>query len=147
MALTAGELAREAGIQPQTASAHLARLLAARLLLVEIQGRHRYYRLAGQDVAAALESLMTLSDRLGPSRTRPGPRDAALRMARTCYDHLAGELGVALYASLIDSGWLVATADGLAVSAKVSGGSLPKALIPRAGYKRAACLSRMYGLE
>lgn len=118
MALTAGELAREAGIQPQTASAHLARLLAARLLLVEIQGRHRYYRLAGQDVAAALESLMTLSDRLGPSRTRPGPRDAALRMARTCYDHLAGELGVALYASLIDSGWLVATADGLAVSAK-----------------------------
>lgn len=117
MALTAGELAREAGIQPQTASAHLARLLAARLLLVEIQGRHRYYRLADHEVATALEGLMTLSDRLGPSRTRPGPRDAALRLARTCYDHLAGELGVALYAGLIDRGWLVATPDGLAVSA------------------------------
>lgn len=116
MALTAGELAREAGIQPQTASAHLARLLAAGLLMVEIQGRHRYYRLAGQDVAAALESLMALSDRLGPSRTRPGPRDAALRRARTCYDHLAGELGVTLHAGLIDRGWLVATTDGLAVS-------------------------------
>lgn len=116
MALTAGELAREAGITPQTASGHLAKLLDARLVLVEIQGRHRYFRLAGQDVAGALEGLMELAARTGQFRTRPGPRDAAMRKARSCYDHLAGEMGVQLYAALVDRGDLVVAPDGLALT-------------------------------
>jgi len=116
MALTAGELAREAGITPQTASGHLAKLLEARLVLVEIQGRHRYFRLAGQDVAGALEGLMELAARTGQFRTRPGPRDAAMRRARSCYDHLAGAMGVRLHEALIARGDLVATPDGLGLS-------------------------------
>jgi DNA-binding transcriptional ArsR family regulator len=117
MALTAGELAREAAVTPQTASAHLARLLDARLLLVEVQGRHRYFRLAGPDVAAALEGLMELAARTGPLRTRPGPRDAAMRQARVCYDHLAGAMGVRLHEALVGQGLVVATPEGLGVSA------------------------------
>lgn len=116
MALTAGELAREAAITPQTASGHLAKLLEARLVLVEIQGRHRYFRLAGQDVAGALEGLMELAARTGQFRTRPGPRDAAMRKARSCYDHLAGQMGVRLHEALIARGDIVATPDGLGLS-------------------------------
>lgn len=117
MALTAGELAREAGITPQTTSAHLTKLVEARLILVEVQGRHRYFRLAGQDVAIALEGLMVLAARTGQLRTRPGPRDAALRAARVCYDHLAGTKGVRLYEDLMSLGALVATSGGLGLSA------------------------------
>lgn len=117
MALTAGELSREAGVTPQTASTHLAKLCEARLVLVEVQGRHRYFRLAGQDVAGALEGLMELAARNGQLRTRPGPRDAAMRYARTCYDHLAGVMGVKLYEALVTRGALVLTVDGLGISA------------------------------
>lgn len=102
-ALTANELACEAGVSAQTASGHLARLLDGGLLAVERQGRHRYYRLAGPDVAAALEALMTLASQSNARRTRSGPKDPALRHARVCYDHLAGEMGVALFARLCDS--------------------------------------------
>jgi DNA-binding transcriptional ArsR family regulator len=116
LALTAGELAREANVTPQTASAHLARLREARLVLLEVQGRHRYFRLAGQDVAGALEGLMELAARTGRLRTRPGPRDAAMRLARVCYDHLAGELGVRLHEALIQDGSIVATGDGLGLT-------------------------------
>ncbi len=116
MALTAGELAREADIMPQTASAHIAKLVEAKLVIVEVQGRHRYLRLACPDVAQALEGLMELASRLGHLRTRPGPRDAALRKARVCYDHLAGEMGVKLHAAFVGQGLIVATADGLGVS-------------------------------
>ncbi|PTM51372.1 ArsR/SmtB family transcription factor [Phreatobacter oligotrophus] len=105
-ALTAGELAREAGIAAPTASGHLARLREAGLVLVEAQGRHRYVRLAGPEVAAVLEGLMGLSARDGRLRTRPGPRDPALRTARVCYDHLAGEWGVRLYDALLADGRL-----------------------------------------
>ncbi len=106
-ALTAGELARQAGVTPQTASGHLARLLDLRLVAMERQGRHRYHRLASADVASAIEGLMTLVG-AGPLRHRPtGPRDAALRAARSCYDHLAGRLGVALADSLAARGCLV----------------------------------------
>jgi DNA-binding transcriptional ArsR family regulator len=117
LALTAGELAGEAGVTPQTASGHLARLVAAGLLLVEVQGRHRYYRIAGPDVAEALETLLVLAERTGRVRARPGPRDEALRAARRCYDHLAGTAGVALYDALVSGGDLVAAPDGLATSA------------------------------
>lgn len=113
-ALSAGELAREAGVAASTASGHLAQLVAARLLIVETQGRARYYRLAGAHVAEAIEALLGLGSGLGLKRARPGPRDPALRRARVCYDHLAGELGVELYARLIAQGALAASARGLA---------------------------------
>ena len=93
-ALTASELAQEAGVTPQTASSHLAKLEAGGLVEPEKQGRHRYYRLTGPDVAGVLEGLMGLAARVGHLRIRTGPKDPALRHARVCYDHLAGELGV-----------------------------------------------------
>src|SRR5262245_49467163 len=96
-ALTTSELALEAGVTKQTASSHLAKLADARLVAIEAQGRHRYYRLAGRHVASLLEQLMGVAARIGPTRARPGPKEPALRHARVCYDHLAGDLGVALY--------------------------------------------------
>jgi DNA-binding transcriptional ArsR family regulator len=95
-ALTVSELAEAAGVTLQTASGHLAKLDAANLLVAEKQGRHRYFRLSGPDVAQVLEALMGLAQRTGATRVRTGPKDQALRSARVCYDHLAGERGVAL---------------------------------------------------
>jgi DNA-binding transcriptional ArsR family regulator len=99
-ALTATELAQVAGVTKQTVSTHLAKLLDARLLAAESQGRHRYFRLADRDVAALLENLMGVAYRAGAMRVRPGPREPELRKARVCYDHLAGELGVLVYDGL-----------------------------------------------
>jgi DNA-binding transcriptional ArsR family regulator len=100
-ALTAGELAYVAGVSPQTASGHLAKLHGARLIDVCQQGRHRYYRLAGPQVGQMLESIMTVA-LTGPPRFQPRTRtDAQIRHARTCYDHLAGELGVGIADRLI----------------------------------------------
>ena len=115
-AFTAGELAAEAGIAPQTASAHLARLAEAGLVVREVQGRHRYARLAGPEVAEALEGLMGLAARTGRLRTRPGPRDEAMRRARVCYDHLAGGMGVRLHDALVEGGALRAAPEGLALT-------------------------------
>src|SRR4029079_8170077 len=95
-ALTASELAGAAGVTVQTASGHLSRLVEAGLLAVRKQGRHRYFRLSGPDVAETLEPQLGLAQRTGAVRVRTGRRDAALREARLCYDHLAGERGVAL---------------------------------------------------
>lgn len=95
-ALTAGELAAEAGVALPTASGHLAKLRDGGLVSVRQQGRHRYFALSGQDVAGALEVLMGVAARTGRQRTRPGPREPELRLARVCYDHLAGDLGVAM---------------------------------------------------
>ena len=103
-ALTATELAAVAGVTKQTVSAHLAKLVDARLLAVEAQGRHRYFRLAGSDVARLLESLMGVAFRTGAVRLVTGPREPALRKARVCYDHLAGELGVLAYDGLVGRG-------------------------------------------
>jgi len=105
-ALTATELAQVAGVTKQTISGHLAKLLDARLVGVEKQGRHRYYRLADPDVAHLLESLMGVAYRVGAVRVRFGPREPALRKARVCYDHLAGELGVLVFDSLKRRGLL-----------------------------------------
>jgi DNA-binding transcriptional ArsR family regulator len=99
-ALTVSELARAAGVTIQTASGHLAKLADANLLVGEKQGRHRYFRLSGPDVAQVLEALMGLAQRTGAVRVRVGPTDEALRSARICYDHLAGERGVAMLDSL-----------------------------------------------
>lgn len=100
-ALTASELAVVAGVARATISTHLSRLLDAGLVCVEQQGRHRYFRLADDDVARLLESLMGVAVRAGATRLLPGPRDPALRRARVCYDHLAGELAVTLYDGLL----------------------------------------------
>jgi DNA-binding transcriptional ArsR family regulator len=105
-ALTASELALEAGVTKQTASAHLSKLAAADLITVEAQGRHRYFRLTDPDVARLLESLMGVAARAKALRTRPGPKEPALRHARVCYDHLAGDLGVDLFDALVKARWL-----------------------------------------
>jgi DNA-binding transcriptional ArsR family regulator len=106
-ALTASELAHVACVTPQTASGHLARMAAVGLLSVEKQGRHRYHRLASPAVAQMIESIMQVASGLEPARPplSVGPRDAALRAARTCYDHLAGRLGVALADALVAGGY------------------------------------------
>jgi DNA-binding transcriptional ArsR family regulator len=113
-ALTASELARVAGIAPQTASGHLARMTAVGLLHVEKQGRHRYHRLASPAVAQMMESIMLVASRSDASQRKltVGPRDAALRAARTCYDHLAGRLGVALADALVAGGQVELASDG-----------------------------------
>ena len=115
-AFTAGELAEAAGVTPPTASGHLAQLVAAGMLAVEAQGRHRYFRIASAEIGAILEGLqLVTADRIG-RLPRPGPRDTAMRKARICYDHLAGELGVALFAALAEAGHLSLSRDGAALS-------------------------------
>ena len=106
-ALTATELAAEAGVTAATASGHLAKLSDGQLLEASKQGRHRYYRLSGAEVAATLESLMGLAQHTGATRVRTGPKDPELRHARICYDHLAGEMGVALMDGLLQRGVVV----------------------------------------
>lgn len=115
-ALTATELAAIAGVTKQTISAHLAKLADAGLVAVERQGRHRYFRLADRDVAQLLESLMGVAFRTGALRLNPSPRDPALRRARVCYDHLAGELGVEIHDGLMERQALAAAADGLVLT-------------------------------
>jgi DNA-binding transcriptional ArsR family regulator len=97
----AGELARRAGIAPSTASEHLARLVAGRLLVVEPTGRERRYRLASAEVAEVLEALSRLGSEEPVSSLRAASRRDALQAARTCYDHLAGRLGVAVTEALV----------------------------------------------
>lgn len=116
-ALTATELAGVAEVTKQTMSGHLAKLLDARLINVESQGRHRYYRLADPDVAHLLESLMGVAYRVGAVRVRTGPREPALRKARVCYDHLAGDLGVFVFDSLRQRRLLRARGDELELTA------------------------------
>lgn len=115
-ALTAGELAREAGVGLPTASAHLSKLRQGKLIAERKQGRHKYLSLATPEVAAALEALMGLAAETGHLRTRPGPKDAALRKARVCYNHLAGEMGIQLYNSLVVRGFLTVEPVGLGLS-------------------------------
>jgi DNA-binding transcriptional ArsR family regulator len=99
-ALTASELAVQAGITPQTASSHLSKLEAGGLIEQEKQGRHRYFRLSDPDVAGLLEVIEGVAARAGHMRVRTGPKDPALRHARICYDHLAGDLGVQMLDSM-----------------------------------------------
>jgi len=144
-ALTATELAEVATITPQTASGHLARLASVGLIMAEKQGRHRYHRFASDEVARMIESVMQIAG--GVSLTRPplrvGPKDAALRHARTCYDHLAGVLGVSIADALRASGAVEINGDAAALT--VVGreqmqaiGILPHGNDPQG--KRPACL-------
>lgn len=112
-ALTASELAMEAGVTVQTASSHLAKLTDGGLLRVNKQGRHRYYNLSGPQVASMLESIMGVATAFGPKRTRPGPRDERMREARVCYDHLAGEMAVAMLDRFVARGFIGGEADRL----------------------------------
>lgn len=116
-ALTATELSAAAGVTPQTASAHLAQLTTAGLLSMERQGRHRYHRLASPGVARMLEGIMAIAGT--DTRVRPvvGPRDAAMRAARTCYDHLAGRLAVALADAMVAGGQIELSSEGGVVTA------------------------------
>lgn len=118
-ALTASELARAAGVTPQTASSHLLKMLEGGLLLHESYGRHRYFRLATPEVGHALEALSTIA-RPKPIRSlRESDQSKALHFARTCYDHIAGEVGVTLTDRTLELGLIlkkerdfVITADG-----------------------------------
>lgn len=103
-ALPASTLAGEAGVAASTVSGHLAKLLAAGMVTVEAHGRHRYYRIADGRVVRAIEALAEISPRSCVRSLREGTRANALRRARLCYDHLAGQLGVALMGSLIAAG-------------------------------------------
>lgn len=115
-ALTAAELAAEAGVTAQTASAHLKKLEAAALIRQRKQGRHRYFTLGDPDVGALLESMMGLASKRGLMRTRTGPRDTELRKARICYNHLAGEMGVLMFDGLVGRGALAAAGDDVALT-------------------------------
>jgi len=148
-ALTASELAGVAGVTPQTASGHLARMTAAGLVQVEKQGRHRYHRLASPAVAQMMESIMQVASGLEATR-RPtpvtGPQDAALRAARTCYDHLAGRLGVALADALVAAGYVeldrdagLVTESGIAFFARIG---IDVAALTAGHVKRARVLCR-----
>jgi len=122
-ALPASVLAGEARVAPSTASSHLGRLLDGGLVEVLPQGRHRYYRLAGPQVGELVEALARLAPAQPVTSLREGSRAAALRAGRTCYDHLAGRLGVGLFAGLIERGW-VAGGDGRHDPAGASGDRL-----------------------
>lgn len=124
-ALTATELADAAGVTRQTISSHLAQLVDAGLLAVEPQGRHRYFRIADAEVAQMLEALMGLASSTS-NRARTGPREPALRKARVCYDHLAGELGVLVYDRLAQHGAFAAGPGGIGLT--VQGADLVAAL-------------------
>jgi len=136
----AGELARAAGVGAPTASAHLKRLLEGGLLAVQVQGRHRYYRLAGDEVGGWLEALA-----LPRRAVAPPTGDVALRRARSCYRHLAGQLGVAFCAQLLDRGHLATTSEGLALrpdgaAALAEAGLDPGATARLPGLRGRACL-------
>ena len=112
-ALPASVLAEEAGVSRSTASSHLGKLTDVGMLRVETHGRHRYYRLAGPEVAELLEHLVRLAPPLPVTSLREGTRAARLRTARTCYDHLAGALAIVIVESLIARRWLHPTSDNL----------------------------------
>ncbi len=111
-ALPASVLADEAGVAASTASAHLGKLVHGGLLTVERHGRHRYFALAGQEVADMIESLAQVAPPAPVRSLREGTRAHAVRYARTCYDHLGGVVGTQLMASLLDRG-LLSGGDGL----------------------------------
>ncbi|MBB5537218.1 ArsR/SmtB family transcription factor [Rhizobium giardinii] len=115
-ALTATELAGTAGITLQTASSHLSKLEAGGLISQRKQGRHRYFALADDDVGLLLESLMGFAAHRGFTRHRTGPKDPALRKARVCYNHLAGDYGVRMLDSLVAEEVITGAGDDLSLT-------------------------------
>ena len=118
-ALSASDLAWHAGVTPQTASGHLARMVAMQLITVTALGRHRYYRLASPLVARMLETIYQVAgSQPSPRRRLPSSADTAMRAARTCYDHLAGELGVAVAEALVERRYLILSDEAGVVTRK-----------------------------
>ncbi|MCV3735525.1 metalloregulator ArsR/SmtB family transcription factor (plasmid) [Rhizobium sp. TRM96647] len=117
-ALTATELAGAAGITLSTASSHLAKLEAGGLVSQRKQGRHRYFALADDEVGLMLEGLMGFAAHRGFLRARPGPKDPALRKARVCYNHLAGDFGVRMLDRLVADGHVAIDGDDAALTAE-----------------------------
>jgi len=115
-ALTASELAGEAGVTAQTATTHLAKLCDGGLLTVRKQGRHKYFSLASEDIATLLETLMGLSAGNKTLKILTGPNDAAMRNARVCYNHLAGSKGIQLYDSLLVNKYIISDDGNLLLS-------------------------------
>ena len=119
---SAGELARAASVAAATASGHLAKLLDAELVVCEQRGRHRYYRLADDEVAHALEAVALIAERRTHNAAWANPTRARLRFARCCYGHLAGQLGVELFSQLLSKEWLAPAGDGYGLTASGSAG-------------------------
>ncbi|MBL4758024.1 MAG: winged helix-turn-helix transcriptional regulator [Rhizobiales bacterium] len=117
-ALTASELAGEAGVTLQTTSSHLGKLEAAGLIRKRKQGRHRYFSLTNDEVGSVLEAMMGLAARQGHTRSRTGPKDPALRKARICYDHLAGEAGVQMFESMIRQDFIIEDSETVSLTEK-----------------------------
>jgi DNA-binding transcriptional ArsR family regulator len=117
-AWTATELSLEAGVTPQTTSSHLGKLLDGGMIVVARQGRHRYYRLAGPEVAHILETLAVVAGGRKAPRSASQAEAAKLRAARTCYDHLAGQLGVGLVRAMVAKGVLEPETEDFAVTQK-----------------------------
>jgi DNA-binding transcriptional ArsR family regulator len=140
-ASTALELSLAARVTPQTTSAHLAKLVDGRLLTVDRQGRHRYFRLASPAVARTLEQIMALAAEAPPPHRRPARMDAEMRRARTCYDHIAGEIGVAITGSLLDRGHVLIEGDAGEVTpdGRTFFAGMGVDLTPGAGSRRVFC--------
>ena len=141
-ALTAGELAYVAGVAPQTASGHLGKLAGANLLALAKQGRHRYYRLASPLVGRMLEGILAVAAvQLPPRRRLPSRIEEPMRTARTCYDHIAGRLGVGIADALVEGGHIVLAEDGGEVTAAGAEflGTLGVEFAIRKGSQRAFC--------
>jgi DNA-binding transcriptional ArsR family regulator len=112
----AGELTLIAGLSPSAASAHLSRLTDGGLLALEVRGRHRYFRIASAEIAQTIEALANVAEATAPQRAVPRPARTVpvdMRFARTCYDHMAGELAVRVYEKLVDGGSLTVQGDAL----------------------------------
>jgi len=114
--MSASELANVAGVAPNTASGHLAKLTTAGILTVERKGRYRYYSLSGPEVAETLEAIEVLAVDVSSPQRRPRPGDKALRYARCCYDHLAGDLGVRITERYVQLGYIEQYDDGLTLT-------------------------------
>ena len=142
-ALTASELAMEAGVSLSTASSHLSKLRSGGLLSLSAQGRHRYYRLAGPQIAAMIETIMGVAAVYGPQRVRPGPRDKAMREARICYDHFAGDIAVAMLDGFLANGVLALKEDAITAGSKADAYFAARGIDMRAlsGQRRPLCRS------
>lgn len=115
---SAGELAKAASVSPATASGHLGKLMDAELLVCEQRGRHRYYRLADDEVAHALEAVALMAERRPHHAAWANPTHQRLRFARCCYGHLAGQLGVELFSQLLSKEWVAPVGDGYLLTAQ-----------------------------
>ena len=149
-ALTATELALSADVTPPTASSHLGKLLDADIVRVRKQGRHKYFQLASAEVAQLLEQLLNLAANQPRKTIATGPADPDLRRARVCYDHLAGEMGVALLDALTAQGYLQLQGDDLAITTSGEAffcGAEFATTSKQTGTEQTSAMQSLFGLE